>query len=223
MDASMANSEPNAVPGGDGTSDWATGAMQPDGPGRRFARFALCEQSGVREMARLLHRIQHMSSSAGVRGALGEIMFIMRGMRYRFSGAGITPWDATDARVRLTVGGRLMQLAKSVAGKVLKAHTANHANFILAAWQVTFSGAYKKRGMHKDKPLQGDAVITLTIEGGGTVYIEPAEKGPVLKVKQGVGDSYSLFEVGLTDGKHGVQAGARGRVSVTFRFVRRSA
>ena len=91
---------------------------------------------------------------------------------------------------------------------------------ILGGAQVTSSSAFARREQHFDNPDIAELLVTLTLEGDGSIGIHPLN-GPAFHVPQAAGDAYILHgAAGLTDARHSVTVGALGRYSITFRFVR---
>ena len=88
---------------------------------------------------------------------------------------------------------------------------------VLAAVQVTAMHAQSLRGAHIDPPEQGNLVISLTINGTGTVFLGACATEPPGFTHEQSGTWYALDGKGLRDYTHAVKTCDEPRLSVTYR------
>ena len=89
----------------------------------------------------------------------------------------------------------------------------------LGGAQCTVSEYPAKRGKHFDNADIAALLVTITLEGSGTIGIYKGNKKEA-SLKLGAGQGYILHtEEGLLQRKHGVDTHKGQRVAVTFRFV----
>ena len=150
----------------------------------------------------------------GGRGAMRERTFVLPGYEVDFATALTLPGMA-----HRELPPSLQLAAERVASALLRRMPRERAaTLTLGGWQLSVAGARTRRGRHFDNPALGACIITLTLDGSGSVTLFHSD-GAVTVGEQAAMDYYAIFGPDLKPATHAVTAGSAGRVSITFRFV----